>query len=64
MSDDANYIKKIESEEINKIINLIYDTKPEEIILDDFKNKKHLEIIDYVDSLEKPKISFWKRKKV
>jgi hypothetical protein len=64
VSDDANYIKKIESEEINKIINLIYDAKPEEIIVDDLKNKKHLEIIDYVDSLEKPKISFWKRKKV
>ena len=63
MSDGANYFKQIESEEIRKIINLIYDNKPENITFDNSIHEKHLEVIEYVDSLEKPRISFWKKKK-
>ena len=65
MSDGANYLKQINSDEIKKIINLIYDSKPEnineKITIDEPLNKKHREIIEYVDSLEKPKIGFWKK---
>ena len=63
MRDGANYIKQFESEEIKKIINLIYDSKPENIEFNDSIKQKHLEVINYVDSLEKPKISFWKKKR-
>ena len=63
MRDGANYIKQFESEEIKKIINLIYDSKPEKIEFNDSIKQKHLEVINYVDSLEKPKISFWKKKR-
>jgi hypothetical protein len=63
VSDGANYFKQIESEEIKKIINLIYDNKPENITFDNSIHEKHLEVIEYVDSLEKPRIGFWKKKK-
>jgi hypothetical protein len=62
--DGANYIKQIKSDEINKIINLIYDSKPENIKLNDSIEKKHIEVIEYVDSLKKPKIGFWKKKNI
>ena len=52
MSDGANYFKQIESEEIKK--NITFDNSI---------NEKHLEVIEYVDSLEKPRIGFWKKKK-
>lgn len=61
MKDGPNYIKQFESNEINKIINRIYNNKLEEIDLNDSNKQKHLEIIKYVDSMEKPKISFWKK---
>jgi len=62
LRDGANVIKQIESEEIKKIINLIYDSKPENIRLNDPLKQKHLEVIKYVDSLKKPNFSFWKKK--
>jgi len=61
VKDGPNYIKQFESNEINKIINRIYNNKLEEIDLNDSNKQKHLEIIKYVDSMEKPKISFWKK---
>ncbi len=65
MSDGGSYLKQIDSEEIKKIINLIYNSKPEnineDITFDELQNKKHREVIDYVDSLEKPRLSFWKK---
>ena len=63
MKDGANIISQIESDEINKIINLIYNSKPEKIKIDDPLIKKHQEIINYVDNLKKPKINFFKRLK-
>ena len=61
MKDGPNYIKQFESNEIKKIINRIYNSKPEEVELNDSNKQKHLEIIKYIDSMEKPKISFWKK---
>jgi hypothetical protein len=61
VEDGPNYIKQLESKEINKIIDIIYNSKPEDIQLDNSNKKKHLEIIKYVDSLEKPKVRFWKK---
>ena len=63
MNDGGSYIKQINSKEIEKLINLIYDNKPENINVDYNKNQKHAEIIKYVDSIEKPKFGFWKIKK-
>ena len=65
MSDGANCLKQINSEEIKKIINLIYTSKPENmnenITSNDSLNNKHREIIEYVDSLEKPRFSLWNK---
>jgi hypothetical protein len=63
VSDGGSYIKQINSREIEKLISLIYDSKPENINLNNSKNEKHAEIIQYVDSIEKPKLGFWKIKK-
>jgi hypothetical protein len=63
VKDGANIISQIESDEINKIFNLIYNTKTEKIKINDNLIKKHQEIIDYVDNLKKPKNSFFKRLK-
>lgn len=63
VKEGPDFIKEFKSEEINKIINIIYDSKPENIQLNDSEKQKHLEIINYVDSLEKPKVSFWKKKR-
>ena len=62
MSDGGNIIKQIESKEIQKIINQIYDSKPENIKINDSLKIKHLEVVKYVDSLEKPRMRFWKKK--
>ena len=61
MSDGANYIKQIDSDEIKKIVDIIYN-KSENININDSLEMKHLEIIEYVDSLEKPRMRFWKKK--
>lgn len=61
MKDGPNFIKQFESNEIKKIIDRLYDNQPEKIQINDSNNQKHLEIINYVDKMEKPKISFWKK---
>ena len=63
MNDGGSYIKQINSKEIEKLINLIYEGKPENISVNNYKNQKHAEIIKYVDSIEKPRFGFWKIKK-
>jgi hypothetical protein len=61
VKDGPNFIKQFESNEIKKIIDRIYDNQPDKIQINDSNKKKHLEIINYVDKMEKPKISFWKK---
>jgi len=62
MSGDEAYLEHIESDKVKKIINKIYDSKPEDTIKEDIDIERHKEIITQVDTLETPKTSFWKKK--
>ena len=62
MSGDEAYLEHIESDNIKKIINKIYDNKPEDAIKENIDIEKHAEIKKQVDSLETPKKGFWKGK--
>lgn len=63
MSEDETYLGQIESDEIKKIINMIYDSKPEDAIKEDMDIDKHTEIVKQLDSFETPKTGFWKKRK-
>lgn len=63
MSEDETYLGQIESDEIKKIINMIYDSKPEDAIKGDMNTDKHAEIAKQLDSFETPKQGFWKKRK-
>lgn len=63
MSEDEAYLEQIESDEIKKIINMIYGSKPEDAIKGDMDTDEHAEIAKQLDSLETPKPEFWKKRK-
>ncbi len=63
MSENEAYLEQIESDEIKKIINMIYDSKPEDAIKGDMDTDKHAEIAKQLDSVETPKPGFWKKRK-
>ena len=60
MSGDEAYLEHIESDDIKKIIDKIYGSKPEDAIKENIDTGKHAEIKKQVDSLETPKKGFWK----
>ena len=51
MSEDGTYLEQIESDEINKIIELIYGSKPEDIIEEDAVISDHEKIVKKVNAL-------------
>lgn len=60
MSGDEAYLEHIESDDIKKIIDKIYGSKPEDAIRENIDIEKHAEIKKQVDSFETPKKGFWK----
>ena len=62
MSGDEAYLEHIESDDIKKIIDKIYDSKPEDAIKENIDIEKHAEIKKQVDSFDAPKKGFWKRR--
>ena len=63
MSEDETHLGQIESDEIKKIVNIIYGSKPEDAIKGDTDTDEHAEIAKQLDSLETPKPGFWKKRK-
>ncbi len=57
MDNDAPYIEHIESEEIKKLVNLIYTSKPEDMMTPPESNHEdiHHEIADQIDRLSPPR---------
>ena len=62
MSGDEAYLEHIESDDINKIIDNIYGSKPEDAIKGNIDIEKHAEIKKQIDSFETPKRGFWKER--
>ena len=62
MSGDEAYLEHIESDEIKKIIDKIYGSKPEDTIKQNIDVEKYTEVKKQIDSLETPKRGFWKER--
>jgi len=62
MSEDEAYLEQIDSDEIKKLVNMIYCSKPEDVIKEGKDIVKHAEITKQLDSLEMPKRGLWKKR--
>ena len=51
MSEDGAYLEQIESDEIKKLVELIYGSKPEDVIKITADTDDHKKIIERVDHL-------------
>lgn len=63
MSEDESFLKQIESDEIKKLIDIIYDSKPEDSVKESKEIDKHSEIAKHLDNFETPKKGFWKKRR-
>lgn len=55
MSEDGSYLEHIESEEIKKLVELIYQSKPENTVEEEINVDKHEDIIKQIDQLPTPR---------